>query len=133
MPPAFQTVAKFTQFLQKIIFLHALALKKLCPVFWLIQKTRKNSDVLYSISVFLKDPIRNTEVFLLLSFKPDIDLKASNISISSLNDLKEPFSANVAPSAKSVLLNSLSNIGIPLKSLFSLTAAASSSMHIINR
>ena len=34
---------------------------------------------MYSISVFLKDPIRNTEVFLLLSFKPDIDLKASNI------------------------------------------------------
>ena len=88
---------------------------------------------MYSISVFLKDPIRNTEVFLLLSFKPDIDLKASNILISSLNDLKEPSSANVASSAKSVLLNSLSNIGIPLKSLFSLTAAASSSIHIINR
>ena len=63
---------------------------------------------MYSISVFLKDPIRNTEVFLLLSFKPDIDLKASNILISSLNDLREPSSANVASSAKSVLLNSLS-------------------------
>ena len=41
---------------------------------------------MYSISVLLKDPIRSTEVFLLLSFKPDIDLKASNILISSLND-----------------------------------------------
>ena len=30
-----------------------------------------------SVSVFLKDPIHNTEVFLLLSFKPDIDLEAS--------------------------------------------------------
>ena len=66
---------------------------------------------MYSISAFLKDPIRNTEVFLLLSFKPVIDLKASNILISSLNDLREPSSANVASSAKSVLLNS-SNIGI---------------------
>ena len=62
---------------------------------------------MYSISVFLKDPIRNTEVFLLLSSKPDIDLNASNILISSLNDIKEPSSANVASSAKSVLLNSL--------------------------
>ena len=69
---------------------------------------------MYSISAFLKDPIRNTEGFLLLSFKPGIDLKASNILISSLNDLKEPSSANVASSADSVLLNSLSNIGIPL-------------------
>ena len=58
---------------------------------------------MYSISVFLKDPIRNTEVFLLLSFKPDIDLKASNILISSLNDLREPSSANVASSAKRFL------------------------------
>ena len=61
---------------------------------------------IYSLSVFLKDSIRNTEVFLLLSFKPEIDLKASNILISSLNDLKEPSSANVASSANSVLLNS---------------------------
>ena len=91
----------------------------------------KFSCFMYSISVFLKDPIRNTEVFLLLSFKPDIDLKASNILISPLNDFKKTSSANVASSAKSLLLNSLSNIGIPLKSLFSLTAAASSSMHII--
>ena len=93
----------------------------------------KFSCFMYSISVFLKDPIHNTEFFLFLSFKPDIDLKASNISISSLNDLKVPSSANVASSANSVLLNYLSNIDIPLKSLFSLTAAASSSMHIINR
>ena len=70
---------------------------------------------------------------MLLSFKPDNDLKASNILISSLNDLKEPSSANVASSANSVLLNYLSNIGIPLKSLFSLAAAASSLMNIINR
>ena len=77
----------------------------------------KFSCFMYSISVFLKDSIHNTEVFLLLSFKPDIDLKASNISISSLNDLKVPSSANVASSANSVLLNYLSNIGIPLKSL----------------
>ena len=70
---------------------------------------------------------------MLLSFKPDIDLKASNILISSVNDLKEPYNTNVASSATSVLLNSLSNIGIPLKSIFSLTAAASSSMHVIHR
>ena len=45
---------------------------------------------MYSISVFLKDPILNTDFFLLLSFKPDIDLKDSNLLISSLNDFKEP-------------------------------------------
>ena len=65
--------------------------------------------------------------FLVISFKSDINLKASNILMSTLNDLKEPSSAN------SVLLNSISNIGISLKSLFSLTASANSSMHIINR
>ena len=70
---------------------------------------------------------------MLLSFKSDIDLKASNILMSSLNDLKEPTIANVVSSANSVLLNSLSNIGIPLKSLFSLTAVANGSMCIMNR
>ena len=70
---------------------------------------------------------------LLLNFKPDIGLKASNILMSSLNDLKEPSTANVASSANSVLLNSLSNIVIHLKSLLSVTAAANSSLHIINR
>ena len=130
MTPAFQTVAKFTQFWQKIIFLHALALrKKVMPsVLADSEDQEKIRCFMYSISVFLKDPIRNTGVFLLLNFKPDIDLKASNILISSLNDLREPSSANVASSAKRVLLNSLSNIAISLKSLFSLTAAASSSM-----
>ena len=50
------------------------------------------------------------------SFKPDIDLKTSDIPMSSLNNLKEPSSANVVSSANSVhvLLNYLSNIGIPL-------------------
>ena len=81
---------------------------------------------MYSISVFLKDPILNTEVFLAMSFKTDIDLKASYILMSTLNDLKEPSSANVTSSANSVLLNSISNIGIPLESLFSLTASANS-------
>ena len=70
---------------------------------------------------------------MLLNFKPDIDLKASNTLISSLNDFKEPYNANIASSANSVLLNSSSKIGFPFKSLFSLTAAASSSMHVINR
>ena len=64
----------------------------------------KFSCFMYSISVFLKDPICNTEVFLLLSFKPDIDLKASNILISPLNDFKKTSSASVASSAKSLLL-----------------------------
>ena len=32
---------------------------------------------MYSISVFLKDPIRNIEVFLLLSFNPDIRRKVT--------------------------------------------------------
>ena len=38
----------------------------------------KFSCFMFSIPVFLKDPIDNTEVFLLLSFKPEIDLKVSN-------------------------------------------------------
>ena len=53
--------------------------------------------------------------------------------MSSMNDFKKPSSVNVASSANSVLLNALSKNGIPLKSLFSLTAAANSSMHIIYR
>ena len=53
--------------------------------------------------------------------------------MSSLNVLKEPSSENAASSAKSAIFNSLSNIGIPLKTVFSLTAATNSSMHIINR
>ena len=73
------------------------------------------SNFMYSILLFLKDPIRNTVVYMLLRFKPDIDLKVSNILMSSLHDLKEPSSANVASSANSVLLKSLSNIGTPLK------------------
>ena len=88
---------------------------------------------MYLTSVCLKDPIRHLEFFLLLSFKPDIDLKASTILTSSFNDLKESSSANVVSPANSVLLNSLSNIVIHLKSLFSLTAAANSWVHIINR
>ena len=60
-----------------------------------------------------------------LSDTPNVRyLVALYILISPLNDLKEPSSANVASSAKSVLLNYLSYIGIPLKCLFSLTAAA---------
>ena len=39
---------------------------------------------MYSIAVFLKDPISNTEVFVLLSFKPYIDLKASKIYSTSV-------------------------------------------------
>ena len=115
MTLTFQTMAKFTKFWQKILFLYALALrKKVMPsVLADSEDQEKFSCFMYSISVFLKDPIRNTEVFLLLTFKPDIDLKASNIVISSLNDLKEPSSTNAASSANSVLLNSLSNIGIP--------------------
>ena len=69
MTPAFQTVAKFTQFWQKIIFLHALALrKKVMPsVLADPEDQEKFRCFMYSISVFLKDPIRNTEVFLLFS------------------------------------------------------------------
>ena len=120
MTQAFQAVAKFTQFWPKIIFLHALALRKKVMPSTLAdsEDQEKFSCVMFSIAVFLKDPIHNTEFFLLLSFKPDIDLKVSNILISSLNDLNETSSENVASSAKGVLLNYLSNIGIPLTSLF---------------
>ena len=53
--------------------------------------------------------------------------------MSSLDDSKEQSSANVASSANGLLLNSLTNNGIPLKSAFSLIASAHSLMHIINR
>ena len=70
MTPAFQTVAKFIQFWQKIIFLHALALrKKVMPgVLADSEDQEKFSCFMYSISVFLKDPIYNTEVFFVIKF-----------------------------------------------------------------
>ena len=112
MTQAFHTVAKFTRFWQKIIIFHALALrKKVIPsVLADSEDQEKFSCFMYSSFVFLKDPIRITEFFLLLNFKPDIDLKASNTLISSLNDFKEPYNANVASSANSVLLNSLQKL-----------------------
>ena len=115
MTQAFQTVAKFTQHWQKIIFLHVLALSKyVTPSLLADSKDQENfSCIMFSFSVFLKDPIDSTEVFLLLSFKPEIDLNASKILMSTWNDLKELSSANVASFANIVLLNSLSNISIP--------------------
>ena len=78
----------------RISFLHALALRnKNIPSVLADSEGQENvSCFMYSNSVFLKDPIRNAKGFLLLSFEPDIDLKASNILMSSLNDLKEPSS-----------------------------------------
>ena len=65
--------------------------------------------------------IRNTVVYMLLRFKPDIDLKVSNILMGSLNNLKEPSSANVASSANSVLLISFlpTNHASPVEKLIS--------------
>ena len=125
MTQAFQTVAKFTQHWQKIIFLHVLALSKyVTPSLLADSKDQENfSCIMFSFSVFLKDPIDSTEVFLLLSFKPEIDLNASKILMSTWNDLKELSSANVASFANIVLLNSLSNISIPWNPYFLLQLA----------
>ena len=60
MYPEFQTVAKFTQFWQKIIFLIVLALRKIVTPSVLADSEDRVifSCFMYSILVFLKDPIR---------------------------------------------------------------------------
>ena len=60
----------------------------------------------FNFSISYESYLQYRVCFLLLSFKPDIDIKASNLLISSLNYLKEPSSANVASFANNVLLNS---------------------------
>ena len=70
MTPEFQTDAKFTQFWQKILFLYALALrKKVMPSVLADSEDQEIfSCFMYSISVFLKDPFRNTELFFVIEF-----------------------------------------------------------------
>ena len=87
----------------------------------------------YSTVVFLKDPIRKTVFFLLFSFNPETDLKASKTSMSSWNELKVPSEAKVTSSANIELLKSFQNNEIPPIFLFSLTAAASNAIQIINK
>ena len=117
------------------MFLHFLLSAKNC-----IPKVFADSDVhkkfkCFKIStvVFLKDPICRTVFFLLFSFNPETDLKASKTSMSSPNELKVPSNAKVASSANIELLKSFPNNEIPPIFLFSLTAAASNSIQIINK
>ena len=82
---------------------------------------------------FLKTLFLGQKFFLLSSFNPETDLKASKRLMSSRNEYKVPSNAKVASSANIVLLNSFPINGIPPIFLFSLTVAASTSIHIINR
>ena len=87
---------------------------------------------IFNRSVSLR-PYSKDSVFLLLSFDPETDLKGSKTSMSSRNELKVPSNAKVASFANIGLLKSFPNNEIPPIFLFSLTAAASNSIQIINK
>ena len=61
--------------MSRLILFHALTLSKdvIPSVLAILNNQEKIISSIYSISVFLKDPIPYAEVFLLLSFRLDIE------------------------------------------------------------
>ena len=62
--------------MSRLILFHVLTLSKdvIPSVLAILDNQEKIISSIHSISVFLKDPIPNAEVFLLFSFRHDIDL-----------------------------------------------------------